>query len=93
MRNGGAAHKNVEAPQNFDSASRVSSFRAKLRNLSCTPLLMTIDASSLQERPTPRLWDTGFLFFLFEHSRKYRKRQRSLYFGHHDDMGKRQYQS
>ena len=23
---------------------------------------MTIDASSLQERPTPRLQDTGFLF-------------------------------
>jgi len=22
MRNGGAAHKNMEAPQNFDSASR-----------------------------------------------------------------------
>ena len=22
MRNGGAAHKNIEAPQNFDSASR-----------------------------------------------------------------------
>ena len=38
MRNDGAAHKNIEAPRSFDSASRASSFRAKSRNLSCTPV-------------------------------------------------------
>ena len=32
---GGAAHKNRKAPQNFGSASHVSSSRAKSRDLPC----------------------------------------------------------